>query len=145
MWKYRHTYIENSLTFYNHLTKLFPDIFFYIVGETSYSPCCADDIAALHLKSDLIIRIGESCLSKNKQLPVFYLYETLHFDEESVLNKISSYLPENNILVNLINFSFSTIRSLHSSAKALKTLLFPLFHMRRINIMRILNCYIVIL
>lgn len=91
--------LDNSLVFYNHLTKMFPDRFFFIVGETSYSPCCADEIAAMHLKSELIIRIGNSCLSKNKQLPVFYLFEIFPIEEEIILDNINKTLPENNIIV----------------------------------------------
>ncbi len=88
------------------MTILFPNRFFYIVGETSYSPCCADDIAALHLKADLIIRIGESCLSRNKQLPVFYLYENIIIDEENILDKISSDLSDSAIIVIRFNIAF---------------------------------------
>jgi diphthamide biosynthesis protein 2 len=31
----------------------------------------------LHLNAHIIIRIGESCLTRNKQLPVYFLYENL--------------------------------------------------------------------
>jgi diphthamide biosynthesis enzyme Dph1/Dph2-like protein len=81
--------VDKSLSFYDHLTSLFPEYFFFIVGETSYSPCCADEIAAMHLKTDLIIRIGESCLTKNKELPVYFLNENIEVNKNSILNEIN--------------------------------------------------------
>ena len=50
-----------------------------MVGETSYGFCCADEIAALHLNAHLIIRVGNSCLTKTQNLPVFFLFEIEEF------------------------------------------------------------------
>jgi diphthamide biosynthesis enzyme Dph1/Dph2-like protein len=41
-----------------------PDRIFYVMGDTSYSECCVDDVNASHAKSnDAIIKFGNSCLS----------------------------------------------------------------------------------
>ena len=37
---------------------------FYVLGDTSYSECCVDDVNASHAKNnDMIIKFGDSCLS----------------------------------------------------------------------------------
>ena len=78
------------------------DRFFFIIGETSYGICCADDIAALHLKGDLIIRVGNSCLTKNKQLPVYFLIENQNLIEDEIIKSLNDSKIEygdKNILV----------------------------------------------
>ena len=39
----------------------------YVLGDTSYSPCCVDDVNASHAKgNDAIVKFGQSCLSTAK-------------------------------------------------------------------------------
>jgi len=76
------------LLIFNYLKNELKDIFFFIIGETSYGICCADDIAALHLKGDIIIRVGNSCLTKNKQLPVYFLFEQENLQEKEVIKSL---------------------------------------------------------
>ncbi|ODV59885.1 2-(3-amino-3-carboxypropyl)histidine synthase, partial [Ascoidea rubescens DSM 1968] len=40
----------------------------WILADTSYSPCCIDEIAAQHVNSDLIVHFGDSCLSNFSNL-----------------------------------------------------------------------------
>jgi diphthamide biosynthesis protein 2 len=53
----------------------------------------------LHLNAHIIIRIGESCLTRNKQLPVYFLYENLEIgnnnSREINLKKILTQIEEN--------------------------------------------------
>ena len=89
---------------FNKLKNELRDRFFFIIGETSYGICCADDIAALHLKGDLIIRVGNSCLTKNKQLPVYFLIENENLIEDEIIKSLNDFQfkkedAENNIFV----------------------------------------------
>jgi diphthamide biosynthesis protein 2 len=81
------------------LQKSCPGKFFFIIGETSYGLCCADDIAALHLQAHIIIRVGNTCLTRNKQLPVFYLHENkiLLESDASQLSKNLNEIKEKSI------------------------------------------------
>ena len=56
----------------------------YIIGDTSYGKCCCDEAAAMHLKSDIIIRVGHSCFTQNKQMPIYYLIENKSFSNEQI-------------------------------------------------------------
>lgn len=90
---------DKAISFIEKLKSIFPNKFFFIIGETSYGYCCADEIAALHLKAELIIRIGNSCLTKTQNIPVFFLFE-----EEEFTNKY-----QNELIENFIEFSKANI------------------------------------
>ncbi|KAK1860327.1 hypothetical protein I4F81_002916 [Pyropia yezoensis] len=47
---------------------------FYILGDSSHSPCCVDGIAAAHVNADLLVHYGEACLSAAPPLPVAYVF-----------------------------------------------------------------------
>lgn len=47
---------------------------FYILGDSSHSPCCVDGIAAAHVNADLLVHYGEACLSAPPPLPVAYVF-----------------------------------------------------------------------
>jgi len=84
------------------------DKFFFIIGETSYGACCADEVAAMHLKAELIIRIGTSCLTQTKTLPVYFFYETVNVINEEILKQIEQIYNEKcgenaNLIVKSIN------------------------------------------
>ncbi|XP_062545258.1 2-(3-amino-3-carboxypropyl)histidine synthase subunit 2 [Armigeres subalbatus] len=46
----------------------------YILGDTSYGSCCADEIAASHVGADAIIHFGHACLSRAVRLPIKYVF-----------------------------------------------------------------------
>lgn len=45
----------------------------YVLADTSYSPCCVDEIAAQHVRGDIIFHFGSACLNPSKSLPVVYV------------------------------------------------------------------------
>ena len=70
---------------YEKIKSLLPkDKKIFIIGDTSYSQCCCDESTALHLKSDIIIRIGTSCFTQNKKMPIYYLIDNLNFTSEEI-------------------------------------------------------------
>jgi diphthamide biosynthesis protein 2 len=46
----------------------------FILGDTSYGECCADEVAAQHLDADIIVHYGNACLSPSRSLPVLYIF-----------------------------------------------------------------------
>ena len=83
---------EFQIDFYTYFQeKLNEDKNLYIIGDTSYSTCCCDEITAKKLNSNIIIRIGTSCFTRNKNLPIYYLIEN------NIYNKEESDLFYNNL------------------------------------------------
>lgn len=56
----------------------------YILGDTSYSPCCVDVVAAQHVNADLIVHFGNACLNPVKDIPVIYNFGKIMLDLEKV-------------------------------------------------------------
>jgi diphthamide biosynthesis enzyme Dph1/Dph2-like protein len=82
----------------NYLQQNHNDKFFFITGETSYSHCCADEVAALHLKAELIIRIGNPCLTPNKDLKVYFLCENIDItDDVFIINSLKQIINSKEI------------------------------------------------
>lgn len=74
------------------LKKEIVDRFYFIIGETSYGLCCADEVAARHLPVDLIIRVGDTCMTKTKNIPVFFLVEqNRSTDVSKFLNELDKF------------------------------------------------------
>ena len=75
---------------------------FYILADTTYAPCCVDDIAAQHIKADCIIHYGPACFSKTNKnnTPVYYVigYEILDWQvlKETLSHAISKNLNQYN-------------------------------------------------
>jgi len=98
--------------FYEKIKNLLPkEKNIYIIGDTSYSKCCCDEVTAMHLKSDIILRVGNSCFTQNKNMPIYYLLNNLEFSEEQItqfknelLNTIDNQLKADDKTENLIIF-----------------------------------------
>ncbi|KAK9477849.1 putative diphthamide synthesis protein-domain-containing protein [Lipomyces japonicus] len=50
------------------------DTLIFILGDTSYSECCVDEIAAQHVHADVVVHVGVSCLNPVVQAPVIYIF-----------------------------------------------------------------------
>ena len=61
-----------------------------MLADTSYGSCCVDVVAAEHYDADSIIHFGHSCLSLVDKLSVFYVFEKLPLDVNSVKTEIES-------------------------------------------------------
>ena len=98
--------------FYEKIKVLLPkDKKIYIIGDTSYSQCCCDETTAMHVNTDLIIRIGSSCFTQNKKMPIYYLIDNIDFKEEKInqfksefFDKIENKLKSEKNLQNIIFF-----------------------------------------
>ncbi len=67
----------------------------FVLGDTTYSSCCPDEIGALHLNADVIVHYGQyACLSPSQCLPVLYSFGCLDcwVGKEQCINSIQQYL-----------------------------------------------------
>jgi diphthamide biosynthesis protein 2 len=46
----------------------------FVLGDTTFGPCCPDEVSALHLEADVLIHYGHACLSPALSLPVIYSF-----------------------------------------------------------------------
>ena len=52
----------------------------FVLGDTTYSSCCPDEIGALHLNADVIVHYGQyACLSPSYCLPVIYSFGVMEW------------------------------------------------------------------
>lgn len=59
----------------------------WILADTSYSPCCVDEVAAGHVGADVVIHFGNSCLSPIQKLPAAYVFGRPYVDIEKLKHK----------------------------------------------------------
>ena len=98
--------------FYEKIKSLLPkDKNIFIIGDTSYSQCCCDETTAMHLNTDIIIRIGSGCFTQNKKMPIYYLIDNIDFTEEKInqfksefFDKIKNKLNSDKNIKNIIFF-----------------------------------------
>jgi diphthamide biosynthesis protein 2 len=50
-----------------------PSPLLFIVGDTAFSPCCIDEVAAAHYGADAVVHVGATCLSPTARLPAFHV------------------------------------------------------------------------
>lgn len=67
----------------------------FVLADTSYSPCCVDEIAAQHVNADAVFHFGNACLNTARNLPVFYvLHSSLDLDYKEVAKTIENFAAE---------------------------------------------------
>lgn len=68
-------YLKLAPLVYSSLCELLePTTLLFILGDTSYGACCADEVGALHLNADAIVHYGQACLSPTRTLPVLHVF-----------------------------------------------------------------------
>lgn len=50
------------------------EILVFCLGDTTYAPCCPDQVAAAHLQADVLVHFGHACLSPCRDIPVYYSF-----------------------------------------------------------------------
>lgn len=95
-----------QIEFITLIKELCPSKSFFIIGDTSYSNCCCDEITATHLNADIIVRIGSSCFTLNHNIPSYFLYDNLTITNDQ-LN--ACYISLNKILTKEKNYLFHII------------------------------------
>ena len=60
----------------------------FALGDTTFGPCCPDEVAALHLTANVLVHYGHACLSPAQQLPVLYSFGITDIDIAVCVNTI---------------------------------------------------------
>eukprot|EP01060_Flectonema_neradi_P012127 TRINITY_DN19023_c0_g1_i1.p1 TRINITY_DN19023_c0_g1~~TRINITY_DN19023_c0_g1_i1.p1 ORF type:complete len:500 (+),score=117.36 TRINITY_DN19023_c0_g1_i1:69-1502(+) len=79
-----------------------PGILFFVMADTLFAPCCVDDITAQHTRTDLILKFGDSCLTKTVGVPVHYIPPYVPVSEETrakIQQQIDEQSPDTTIIV----------------------------------------------
>ncbi|KAL6946982.1 hypothetical protein ACO0QE_001839 [Hanseniaspora vineae] len=77
---------------------------FWILADTSYSSCCVDEVAAEHVKGDLVIHFGDACLNSVQKLPVVYSFGKPKLSQD-VIAQFENHFPDKNQKVCLMSDS----------------------------------------
>lgn len=65
----------------------------WILADTSYSPCCVDEVAAEHVKSDLLVHFGDACLNPAASITSVYVFGRPELDLQEVAEKFRQRYP----------------------------------------------------
>ncbi|KAK7203215.1 putative diphthamide synthesis protein-domain-containing protein [Myxozyma melibiosi] len=66
----------------------------FVLGDTSYSECCVDEIAAQHVNADVVVHVGVACLSPVVSTPVIYLFGEEDLDIETVASSFRAEIED---------------------------------------------------
>ena len=66
----------------------------YVLADTSYGACCADELAAEHVAADAIVHYGRACLSPTARLPVVHVFTAEELDVGSVAAAFRAIYPD---------------------------------------------------
>lgn len=80
----------------------------WVLADTSYSPCCVDEVAAEHVGADVVVHFGDSCLTPIKTLPSVYVFGKPYLDIGTVVDKFKSqYTDPNEKVIFMADTSYS--------------------------------------
>ncbi|KAI5062127.1 hypothetical protein GOP47_0022666 [Adiantum capillus-veneris] len=63
----------------------------YVLADTTYGSCCADEIAAAHVQAECIIHYGHTCFSPMSKLPVWYVFGKAMIDIKDFVHQLVDY------------------------------------------------------
>lgn len=106
-------YISQVLSFnlekvYSNSTDIKPPRL-YVLGDTSYSPCCVDVVAAQHVSAKTIVHFGTACLNNVRDVNVIYVFgkEQVAFSLELLAEKIKdTYSNDDNEEIEQVVFMY---------------------------------------
>ena len=71
----------------------------FVLGDTSYSPCCCDEVAASHLAAEVVVHFGPTCLTPTSKLPVYFVFGRRPVEALAVRDQIAIHVPEGRVVV----------------------------------------------
>lgn len=78
---------------------------YFILADTSYSFCCVDEVAAEHVRGDMVIHFGESCFTQINKLPIMYSLGNPYMNMENIVNKFLNEFEDKDQLYVLMSDS----------------------------------------
>lgn len=72
----------------------------WILADTSYSPCCVDEVAAEHVNADLVVHFGDSCLNPVSKIPALYVFGQPYLDHSKIVESFrETFTSEERIVI----------------------------------------------
>lgn len=82
---------------------------YFILADTSYSFCCVDEVAAEHVRGDMVIHFGESCFTQINKLPIMYSLGNPYMNMENIVNKfLNEFEDKDQIYVLMSDSTFNS-------------------------------------
>lgn len=82
---------------------------YFILADTSYSFCCVDEVAAEHVRGDMVIHFGESCFTQINKLPIIYSLGNPYMNMEKIVSKfLSEFNDKDQIYVFMSDSTFNS-------------------------------------
>ncbi|QPG76385.1 hypothetical protein FOA43_003774 [Brettanomyces nanus] len=66
----------------------------WILADTSYSPCCIDEVAAEHVSADIVVHFGEACLNPVEKISSAYVFGKSYLDIEKTVKSFTNTYSE---------------------------------------------------
>lgn len=66
----------------------------WILADTSYSPCCIDEVAAEHVHADIVVHFGDACLNPVEKIESCYVFGRPYVDYERLKNVFRENHPD---------------------------------------------------
>ena len=72
----------------------------WILADTSYSACCVDEVAAEHVRSDLVVHFGDACLNEIDKLQAVFVLGKPTLDVDAIVKQIkTAYSTEQKVVL----------------------------------------------
>ncbi|CAM6093351.1 unnamed protein product [Calypogeia fissa] len=63
----------------------------FVMADTTFGSCCADEVAAMHVDAQCIVHYGHTCLSVTSRLPVWFVFGRATINSESCARHIVEF------------------------------------------------------
>ncbi|CUM65104.1 uncharacterized protein PRCAT00002730001 [Priceomyces carsonii] len=74
----------------------------WILADTSYSPCCIDEVAAEHVNGDLVVHFGDACLNPVDKISSAYVFGKPIMNIEKVVLLFKERYSDKNLKILLM-------------------------------------------
>lgn len=72
----------------------------WILADTSYSPCCVDEVAAEHIGGQMVIHFGDACLNPVDKLEVGFVFGKPDIDLDIIIEQFkNNFTEEDNVVL----------------------------------------------
>lgn len=72
----------------------------WVLADTSYSPCCVDEVAAEHVHADLVLHFGDACLNPVNKVNSGYIFGRPYLDlDQAVATFKETYSTDDKVVL----------------------------------------------
>lgn len=103
--------IQHSVAICTELQERQPDREFFVLADTTYCPCCVDEVGAEHIQADGLVHFGPACLTRphNEGLKIRYMFTEDPLNCAQFQEQFACTFPDRNAKITI----FYTINLAH--------------------------------